>query len=97
MKDRFEITCPCCQTILVLDAATGAILSEDRPKKAPEKTFDQAVNEVREARDKADKEFSRKFEETKREKELLEKKFEEAMKKAEKNKDAPPPRPFEFD
>jgi uncharacterized membrane protein YkoI len=94
---KHEIVCPCCDTRLVIDAATGEILSEERPKRAPEKTFDQALSEVRGARDKADKEFARKFEQTRNEKELLAKKFEEAMKKAEKNKDAPPPHPFDRD
>lgn len=97
-KGRLEILCPCCETRLVLDAATGVILSQERPKRAPEKSFDQALDEVRGAREKADREFSRKFEQTKHEKDLLEKKFDEAMKKAEKDKDSPPPpRPFEFD
>ena len=100
LKDegKLEIQCPCCETRLVLDAATGAILSEDRPKKAPEKTFDQALSEVKGLREKADKDFTRHMERTKHEKDILAKKFEEAMKKAEKNKDEPPPpRPFEFD
>jgi len=95
---RFEIVCPCCDTRLVVDAATGVILSEERPKKAPVKTFDQALTEVRGAREKADKDFATRMDNTKHEKEILAKKFEEAMKKAEKNKDEkPPPRPFEFD
>lgn len=100
LKDegKLEVLCPCCETRLVLDAETGAILSEERPKRAPEKTFDQALSEVKGAREKADKEFSKQMERSKHEKELLAKKFEEAMKKAEKNKDEkPPPRPFEFD
>jgi len=97
-EGKLEVVCPCCETRLVLDAATGVILSEERPKKAPEKTFDQALSEVRGAREKADREFSKKMEQGKHEKEILAKKFEEAMKKAEKDKDAPlPPRPFEFD
>ena len=95
---RFEIVCPCCDTRLVVDAATGVILSEERPKKAPLKTFDQAVEEVRGAREKADRDFAARMDQTKHEKDILAKKFEEAMKKAEKNKDEkPPPRPFEFD
>lgn len=97
-EGKFEIVCPCCDTRLVVDAATGVILSEDRPKKAPEKSFDQALSEVRGAKEKADREFSKKMEQSKHEKEILAKKFDEAMKKAEKNKDEPlPPRPFEFD
>ena len=95
---RFEIVCPCCDTILVVDAVTGVILSEERPKKVPVKSFDQALTEVRGAREKADKDFTARMDNAKHEKEILAKKFEEAMKKAEKNKDEkPPPRPFEFD
>jgi hypothetical protein len=95
---RLEIVCPCCDTRLVVDAATGVILSEDRPKKAPLKSFDQAVAEVRGAKEKADKDFTNRLDLAKHEKDILAKKFEEAMKKAEKNKDEKlPPRPFELD
>jgi hypothetical protein len=95
---RFEIVCPCCDTRLIVDAATGVILSEERPKKAPVKSFDQALTEVKGARERADKDFAARMDNAKHEKEILAKKFEEAMKKAEKNKDEkPPPRPFEFD
>ena len=97
-EGKLELICPCCETRLILDARTGAVLSEERPKKAPEKSFDQALTEVRGAREKADKDFSRVMERAKHEKDILAKKFEEAMKKAEKTKDEPPPpRPFEFD
>lgn len=98
-EGRFEILCPCCAARLVVDSATGVLLShEEPPKKPSEVTFDKALGEVRAAKEKADKEFLRKMEQSKHEKEILAKKFEEAMKKAEKNKDAPPPpRPFEFD
>src|SRR4029450_11109435 len=48
---RFEIVCPCCDTRLVVDAATGVILSEERPKKVPLKSFDQALTEVKGARE----------------------------------------------
>jgi len=95
---RLEILCPCCETRLVVDAATGVVLSEERPKRAPLKSFDQAVAEVRGAREKADKDFAARMDNAKHEKDILAKKFEEALKKAEKNKDEPPPpRPFEFD
>lgn len=100
LKDegKLEVLCPCCETRLVLDAETGEILSEERPKRAPVKSFDQALSEVRGAREKADKEFTKVMDRSKHEKDLLAKKFDEAMKKAEKTKDEPPPpRPFELD
>ena len=97
---KIEILCPCCATRLVIDAATGVLLSEERPKRTPayERSFDDALSEVRGAKEKADKEFSRKLEQSKHEKDILAKKFDEAMKKAEKTKDDPPPlRPFDLD
>ena len=32
MADRVEVTCPCCETRLVVDGGTGDVLSEERPK-----------------------------------------------------------------
>ena len=81
MSDRVDLTCPCCGTRLVADAATGEILSEERPKSS--KTFDDAVSEVRAGSKRREDAFSKAFDRTRRLDDLLEKKFEEARKKTE--------------
>ncbi len=96
MSDNVELTCPCCDTRLVVDAATGEILSEERPKVDHSKTFDSALDEVRGGAKRRSEAFSKAFEKTKRLDDLLEQKFEEAKKKAAKDK-SKPKNPFDLD
>ncbi len=96
MSDNVEVTCPCCETRLVVDAATGEILSEERPKVDHSKTFDSALDEVRGGAKRRGDAFSKAFEKTKRLDNLLEQKFEEAKKKAAKDK-SKPQNPFDLD
>ena len=96
MSDNLEVTCPCCETRLVVDSASGEILSEERPKVDHSKTFDSALDEVRGGAKRRGEAFSKAFEKTKRLDNLLDKKFEEAKKKAAKD-DSKPTNPFDLD
>ena len=96
MKDRIDITCPCCNTRLTVDVETSEILGEERPKPDHAKTFDQALGEVRSGSRKREDAFSKAFDKTQRLDDLLSKKFDEAKKKA--SKDTSKPRnPFDLD
>lgn len=97
MPDRIEITCPCCQTRLVADTDTGEILAEERPKKDIEKSFSDAVSQVRSGQSRREEAFSKAFERTQKLDSLLEKKFEEARKKAKENPDEKPINPLDYD
>jgi len=96
-SDPWIITCPCCGTVLHLDRATGALLLEERPKKGPLKTFEEAARENVSRQEQARAQLAKAMEETKHKDEILEKKFREALKKAEKDETPPPPRPFDLD
>jgi hypothetical protein len=95
MADRVEVTCPCCETKLVVDPGTGDILSEERPK-TPGKSFEDAMGEVRSGSKRRQEAFDKAFDKTKRLDDLLEKKFEEARKKA-KDEPGRPRSPFDLD
>ena len=98
MADRVSLDCPCCGTKLVVDAATGDVLSEKRPRPKPTKTFEQALGDVRSGSARREEAFSKAFDQTKRLDSILDKKFEEALKKTEKDEDSGPPRsPFDLD
>ena len=90
------VTCPCCDTLLHLDAETGALLLEERPRKGPVKSFEEAARENAARQEQARAQLAKAMEEEKRKDEIMDKKFKEAMKKAEKD-DTPPPRPFDLD
>ena len=96
MSDNVDVTCPCCDTRLVVDAATGEILSEERPKVDHEKTFDSALAEVRGGAKKRGEAFDKAFQKTQNLDDLLNKKFEEAKKKAAKD-DSKPVNPMDMD
>jgi len=96
MKDKVDVTCPCCSTMLVVDVATGEILSEERPAVDHEKTFDSAMDHVRGGEKRRDDAFAKAFDKTKNLDDVLSKKFEEAKKKAAKD-ESKPFNPFDMD
>ena len=96
MSDNLKITCPCCETLLIVDPDSGAILREERVVKRQHQTLDEALGHVREQRKEAEAKLSRAMEENRHRAEILEKKFQEARKKANES-DEPPPRPFDGD
>ncbi len=97
MADRVDIVCPCCATRLVADVETGEILSEERPKKDLEKSFSEAMNQVRSGESRREEAFSKAFERTQKLDTLLEKKFEEARKKAKDDPDEKRHNPMDWD
>ena len=94
-KDSLHIKCPCCTTKLVVDAATGDILHEERPKKA-EVTWDHALKAGQDKQAEAEAMFNEGMDRERRSDDILSKKFEEALKRADKS-DTPPPRIFDLD
>ena len=96
MKDRIDVTCPCCNTQLVVETSSGEILSENRPKMDVDKTFEDAITSVRGGSERREDAFSKAFDRTKNFDDLLEKKFEEARKKA-KDDTSKPTNPLDFD
>ncbi|HEX9428108.1 MAG TPA: hypothetical protein VGA64_09995 [Candidatus Polarisedimenticolia bacterium] len=96
MPNNLTITCPCCDTLLVVDPATGSILREERRARREHQTLDAALSHVKAQRKEAEDKLSRAMEENRNRQEILEKKFEEARKKAAES-DTPPPRPFDGD
>jgi hypothetical protein len=96
MSDNLEITCPCCETLLIVDPDSGSILREERVVKRQHQTLDEALGHVAAQRKEAEAKLSRAMEENRHRQEILEKKFQEARKKASES-DEPPPRPFDGD
>ena len=80
-----------------LELESGAVLLEERPKKGPVKSFEEAARENASRQEQARAQLARAMEERKHRDEILEKKFREAVKKAEKDEAPPPLRPFDLD
>ena len=97
MNGKVQVDCPCCKTKLVVDAATGTILSEERPKADPTATFEQAMTDVKTGAARREDAFSKAFDRTKNLDDLLQKKFEEARRKAASDPSTKPKNPLDLD
>ncbi len=99
-KKRLQVVCPDCSSRLVVDAATGEVISH-RAHKAPPaggKALDELLEGLDREKEQAEDLFEREVAAHKDRDRLLSEKFEEAMKRAEEADDGkPPPRPFDFD
>lgn len=95
----FEVTCPCCNAALKIDAETRAVLSHkaaEKPK--PIEDFGAAVQRLKGESARREEAFQKSFEEHKSHGKVLERKFDELFKEAKENPDAPPPkRAFDFE
>lgn len=96
MANTLKVVCPCCDTLLTVDPATGAILLEERRQRREHQSLDEALGHVKAQRKEAEDKLARAMEESRHREEILEKKFQEARKKAAES-DEPPPRPFDAD
>ena len=97
---KLTVRCPECGSDLVVDVATGQVLSHRKPKQplAGGKDFDALLRGLDEDKAKAEDIFQREFEAMKDRDRLLDEKFREAMRRAEEDPDeGPPRRPFDLD
>jgi hypothetical protein len=97
---KLTARCPECGSELVLDAATGEVLSHRRPKQPPAggKDLDSLLQGLDQDKARAEDVFQREVAALKDRDRLLEEKFREAMRRAEEEPDqGPPRRPFDLD
>lgn len=89
MSDSLEITCPCCEAMIVLDRTSGEILLHKARERKVSRSLEEMVSEI--DRQKADREkmFEKGMENQKNRHDLLEKRFREAMLRVDKDDDGP--------
>ena len=95
-KKTIEVTCPHCNSILRVDAATGEVIVSKKKEKRQFESLEKVVEVAREKEKEKKGLFEKALELEKKRKELLEKKFKEA-KELSTDDETPPPNPFEFD
>ena len=95
----FEVTCPCCNAVLKVDAGARAVIGHTAAVQP--KTFndiEEAARAMKEQDSRRDSIFRQSMEAQKHASELLEKKFQEAVKKAKETPDTGRPiRDFDLD
>lgn len=90
-KKSFEISCPCCHALLVIDGELGAVISHEAHKQQQITDLGEAARELRERESHRDEQFEQSVRAERERGKLLERKFEEAFRKAKEEPLAPPP------
>ncbi len=84
---NFEINCPCCEALLVVDRLTGEVLfHKEKEKKAGSGSLESMVSKLEAQKDEVAKKFDKQMESQKDRARILEEKFQEALKRADKDK-----------
>ena len=92
-QGRIEVICPCCQATLTVDPKTGLVLHSEGKKTGY--SFEQALEQVKARKEKADELFDKAFLDEKRRHEALEEKFREALKSKDELDE--PAKPWDMD
>ena len=97
LKSEIEVTCPCCQTALVVDTNLGRVVSHKEPDRGtkPELNDAQRILADQEARREAA--FQQSVDSEKSRGDALSKRFEEALRQARDEPVTRPTRDFDLD
>jgi hypothetical protein len=93
---NFEITCPCCESTIVVDRITGDVLLHKQKQTKVTGTLDSMVSNLEVQKSEAAKRFERQLEAQKDRGRILEERFKEALERADKS-DTPYKNPLDMD
>ena len=94
--ERLTVICPCCESTLVIDARTGAMISHEEKKKVLG-SFEDLKGNLSKQAELRDQLFAQEMSSMKDRERLLEEKFKEAMKNADKETGKPFRNPLDMD
>ena len=94
--DKYRVTCPCCDAVLTIDAATGALLGHEEKKKV-HGSFEDLQGELNKQKELRENKFAQEMSSMKDRERLLDEKFKEAMKRADLDLDIPYKNPLDLD
>ena len=97
LKSELEVTCPCCQTVLVIDTNLGRVVSQKEPDRGnkPELNDAQKILAAEAARREAI--FQQSVDTEKNRGDALSKRFDEALRQAKEEPVTKPMRDFDLD
>lgn len=96
MAKNFEIVCPCCEALIVIDRLSGEVLLHKAKEKKTTGTIESMVAGLAAQKSEMEKRFDREIASQKDRSRILEEKFKEAMERAEKS-DKPLVNPMDLD
>ena len=87
-RELFEISCPCCEATLKVDAELRAVISHTEPVKKPLiEDLAAEVQKLKGAAGRREEQFQKSFAAEKNQGALLNRKFDELLKQAKENPD----------
>jgi hypothetical protein len=97
LKTEFEVTCPCCQSTLVIDEALRRVIRHVEPERADKPKLDEAHQILADEKARRDALFEQSVQSEKTRGDALSKRFEEALKQAQVEPITKPSRDFDLD
>jgi hypothetical protein len=97
LKSELEVTCPCCQSVLVVDTNLGRIIEHKDPPNPNRPELSNAERILAEQAARRDAIFEQSVQDEKTRGDALARRFEEALKQANKEPVSKPLRGFDLD
>lgn len=94
---EYEVTCPCCQSTLVIDEGLRRVVRHVEPERADKPKIDEAHRILAEQKARRDAIFEQSVQSEKTRGDALSRRFEEALKQAQEEPVAKPHRDFDLD
>jgi len=97
LKSEIEVTCPSCQSTLIIDLNLGRVVGHKEPERGDKPELGEAHRILAEQAAKREAVFQQSVESEKTRGDALSKRFEEALKQARQEPVTKPTRDFDLD
>ena len=97
LKSELEVTCPCCQTTLVIDTNLGRVVRHKEPERGNKPELSDAQRILADEAARREAMFQQSVESEKTRGDALSQRFEEALKQARDEPVTKPTRDFDLD
>jgi hypothetical protein len=97
LKSEIEVTCPCCQTTLVIDTNLGRVVSHAEPDRGNKPELNDAHSILAKEAQRREAIFQQSVDNEKTRGDALSKRFDEALKQAKEEPVIKPMRDFDLD
>jgi hypothetical protein len=97
LTSELEITCPCCQSALVIDVNLGRVISHSEPERGNKPELSDAQRLLAEEAARREAIFQQSVNAERTRGDALSKRFEEALKQAKQEPITKPTRDFDLD
>jgi hypothetical protein len=97
LKSELEVTCPCCQAILIVDTNLGRVVSHREPDRGNKPELSDAQRILAREAERRESIFQQSVDAEKGRGDALSKRFEEALRQAKDEPITKPTRDFDLD